>query len=266
LILDDICQAINNLNTKVDILAEAVGPMQATMQEALANCAFDKDLISHLLMISKKDIPNMESQAYAKYIEGMTALGRKRGVKEAEDFHDAILKLQKIIPDSFLSDIRGKHNEIVEWQKAVEEKLINSRVDMSKLSKHLEEFKKMADGYDQKMKGVAKMASMQMQKSQMEVREVVSSDLNTVKNKAKRSSDEMSRDALNTISNLKTEMSSHLDTAQSELRKAVADMESKTEMLEDLAKSAGQNIIETGRRIAQNSNSQPRNKRGRRNN
>jgi hypothetical protein len=265
LILHEICEAINNLNTKVDIIAEAVSPMQENMKVALANCAFDKDLISHLLSASTKDLANMESQSYAKYIEGMTLLGKKRGITEAEEFHRALEQLHKIIPDSFLTDIRARHEEVIGWQKAVEQKFKDSRIDMTKLHAHLEEFKKMAESYEQKMKGAAKLASLQMEKGRMEIRGEVASEMSTVRNSAKVATDDMSREALGVISKLKAEMSSHLDTAQSELRKTVAEMESKTEMLEDLAKSAGQNIIETGRMIAQNSNSQPRSKRGRRN-
>ena len=95
------------------------------MEKALANCAFDKDLISNLLQVASRDLANLESQAYAKYIEGMTLLGKKRGVKEAEEFADAIDKLQNVVPKSLMTDIQQKHQQLEEWQKIVEEKMVD---------------------------------------------------------------------------------------------------------------------------------------------
>ena len=239
--------------------------MQDDMQKALANCAFDKDLISHLMQVASRDLANLECQAYAKYIEGMTLLGKKRGVKEAEEFQAAIDKLQKVVPDSFLIDIREKHLQLEKWQKVVEEKMVDSRTEMVKMNHHLEKFKELALEYEQRMKGAAKAASMQMQKSQMEIRNDVNSEMSKVGREVNKTSTEITNQALGTIEKMKADMSAQLDTAQSELKKAVDQMESKREMLEDLAKSAGQNIIETGKVIAQSSNAQPRNRRGRRN-
>jgi hypothetical protein len=265
-ILKEIVDAIRVINLKVDEIAKTMGPFHGIMEKALANCAFDKDLISFLMQAASKDLANLEAESYAKYIEGMTELGKKRGIREAAEFSAALNKLETMVPDSFLADVQAKHAQILAWQAVVDEKFNESRKQMADMSENLRKFHEMAVEYSKQIHGAAKSAAMQMEKSRLEVREEMLDAINGMNNATKADMEEIRRIALKQVSDSKKEMSVELAKAKSELEKTVLDMENKRELLEDLARKAGENIIETGRIIARNSNQQPRSGRGRRNN
>jgi len=160
LILNGIVRALESLNTKLDAVLEGMGPMTGNMKQALMNCAFDKDLISHLMQVSSKNLINLETEAYAKYVEGMTHLASKRGNQEAQAFLETMKKLEKKIPDTFITDVQIKNAEIQEWQKAIEVKMLETQELHVALKRQLDEFKEMAKGYGAKVKGAAKSATM----------------------------------------------------------------------------------------------------------
>jgi hypothetical protein len=265
LILKDIVDAINILNKKVDVVLEAVGPMQENMKASLANCAYDKDLISYLLQAASKDLANLESQAFAQYIEGMSALAARRGHKESQQFLQAMKNLEKKVPDSFLSNIQAKNAEIMKWQEEVEKKMKTTQELHVAMKRQIDEFKGMAAEYGAKVKGAAKSASMAAQKTQMEVRDAVNNTLNSAVSQVNSAVDSTRSKVDTTLEASKKRVDSEISRARSDIDKSLQAMDDKKKELEELARQAGINIIEAEKEISRINNSKPRKGRGRRN-
>lgn len=266
MILAEIVRALNSINDKVDVVAKSITPLQEQVKGALANCAFDKDLITVLMQTSAREIENMEAEAYAKYIEGMTALASKRGNREAQEFSAALRKLEKKVPESFMFDLQAKHKELDMWKEKVESNMKEAREAQLSLRDHLKEFKTFSIQYDKRMQNAANIASLAMQKSTRSVKNRVDKALNAQSHQIDSMAKELHDETISAVVRSKSVMRAEVERAKTELKEVEKALVEKRSVLEQLAKRAGDNIIEAERGIAQISNTLPRNQRGRRNN
>lgn len=147
MILKLIAQTLDRLNEKVDAIAYAIGPNQEAIKKQIRQTAFDCDLVSRLSEATTRNLATMEAEAYAKYVHGMTQLGKKKGVKAAEDFAKALERLNQLAPDDYMPKIIRTHHEIEEWQKKAEQSMRDMKKSIGDMASDFERFQSEAENY-----------------------------------------------------------------------------------------------------------------------
>jgi len=263
LILQDLVHAINNLDSKVNAIADSIVPMHDKMQEVMAQHAFDKDLISHLFTVCSKDLTNLEMGAYCKYIEGMTALGKNKNIQEVDTFIESMDKIKKIVPDEFVKDMQSRNVQIEKWQKIMDEKATESRLSYLKLRDQVSKFHENIDTCKKDMDSMKD----KMAKDTLEIKDELKGELEEVLAGVQSHAEEhlasLSAKCYEELKGNKQDVLDVLSEKKQELVDAMRDLENGKDDLAKLVKQAGEGIIEARRQVALHSNNKPRSGRGR---
>lgn len=258
MILQELVKAISNLDSKVNAIAQSIVPMHERMTEVMAQHAFDKDLITHLLSYCSRDLANLKMESYCKYIEGLTALGVRRGVREAEEFTMAMDKLNKIVPDAFVKEMQNRHSEIEKWQKLVDEKSTQSRVAFLKLKEEIQNFHDETEKQKQSLRGLNKKVEKDIQKEAERIAQSAQDALDSHQASAQQTVAEFAQHCAKDLTQAKAELMRELAEKKSELLDAMADLEDSKSSISELVKQAGDTIIQANKEIALHNNRQPR--------